>query len=224
MADLCVTNNRVIGSGQYASEPGGSSTRAGNWSTSSSCQVRVAWADNATLRYFFNAGGRIYFTSDISSGTSKNNTWKGMISSDTVTYTSAMGTVTMDYTATACTGSGTTTSIGALDLTTSYQTIFTKYAPSGVYSENYFRIQAKFVDTNYNSIDFYILWQDDDAVIVGGGNAPAPGSSPGTPYGNTVDEAVTGTLDFAIGQYRPSGSNVSVTGGSYSTIAEISGS
>ena len=57
----------------------------------------------------------------------KSNDWQSMLS--------AMGTISMGYTATTATGSGTTSSIGNYDLTTSNQTIFRKPG-SGVYSAN----------------------------------------------------------------------------------------
>ena len=75
---------------------------------------------------------------------------------------SAMGTIKMAYTATTA-SSGTTTSIGNNDLTTSYQTIYTK-AGSGAYSTNYYQIQAR--ADNSTTLRFLITFGDHIQVEV----------------------------------------------------------
>ena len=82
---------------------------------------------------------------------------------------------------TAAAASGTTTSLGMYDLTTSYQTIYEK-AGSGAYSTNFYRIQAQ--APNSSSIRFLITFGD---------------SHTGRGYFDSVD----GTLSSVAGNFRP---------------------
>jgi len=117
---------------------------------------------------------------------------------------SAIGTVQMAYTATTA-SSGTTTSIGNSDLTTSYQTIYTK-AGSGSYSTNFYQIQAK--ADNSTTLRFLITFGD---------------SHTGRGYFDSVD----GTLQSVIGQARPNsgtlpnGYTVTVATPTYTTNSDL---
>ena len=83
----------------------------------------------------------------LSSGSgSKGNSWTNLFS--------GAGTVKFGRTATTCTGSGTTTSIGNVDMTGSHQTIFSKDVGSGVYGENDFTITAK--DNSSTVLEFIV--------------------------------------------------------------------
>lgn len=141
----------------------------------------------ANLRFFFNAGGSIRITATISgfgesASGQKGWTWNQMLTT--------MGTVVFNYN--SSTGAtGTNTSIGWQNLTTSDQVVYSKPAPSGSYSSNLYRISAR-RDANSTSITFTIQFQD---------NA---GPNP------NFDENVTGTLTSSVRMWRPSGSNVSV--------------
>ena len=100
---------------------------------------------------FFNTGGQIRFSASRSGGSgSKNTNWTNLLS--------AMGTVIFDYTSTAA-SFGTGSSLGGLDLSTSYQQIFIKTG-SGNYAENDYNINARYVG---NNIQFRIQFRDDDA-------------------------------------------------------------
>lgn len=138
----------------------------------------------ANMRYFFNAGGRIRVSANITTGTSKNNTWNTMFTQ--------MGEFQMNYTATSFTGtSAVGSSIGWEDLTTSNQIIGQKAAPSGSYAENrYFLYARRSADSS--QLILTIEYQDNDA---------------GDP---NFDEDVQPTLNSVVSQTRPSGSNVSV--------------
>lgn len=161
----------------------------------------VSGADH--MRHWFNAGGQIRFSAALAGGSgSKYNDWNTMLTN--------MGTITFGYTGTTATGTGTTSAIGYVDLTTSYQQIFTK-AGSGVYAENDYVVSAKKVGTT--AIYFKIDFRDDDAgdqqAIVGAG-----------PAGAAVDENVSGTVTSTVSQRRPSGSYVSLITPTYAnTIA-----
>jgi hypothetical protein len=153
--------------------------------------VTFPTADDA--RYFFNTGSQIEFSSDRSGGGPgfKNSVWTGLLS--------AMGTISMNYTRTTATGSGTGSSIGFYDLTTTPGTIFVKDATS--YTPNKYYIEAYVNNTGADRriIYFNIRWADD---------SPAPPSLPDPGFG--IDENVDGTLTSTVQVYRASGTNVSV--------------
>jgi len=227
MADDCVTNKRSISNGQFSpDEAKSSATRqssvSGTWGQQSAnnhvltalCSVTGANmnSDGARrgLRYFFNAGGKIKIAISLASYTGgvvgKGQKWADLFS--------GAGTITMDYTQTTCTGTGTTSTIGGLDLTTTNQQIFRKDVGSGVYSENHFIINARFTDTNQTEILFIIKAYDMDT------GDQQPGFLPGP----AVDEAVDGNLTVSFTQDRPSGSYVSITSPTYSSVTFGTGS
>jgi len=144
-------------------------------------------------RYFFNAGGQIEFSADRSGGTAglKNVTWTTMLTN--------MGVIRMNYTATDCTGTGFTSSIGWYDLTTSDNLIFEKDAPSGAYAPNKYFIYARVNSTSDRRIGYFTIHFADDSA--------APPSAPDPGFG--IDENVDGTLTSTVQVYRPSGTNVS---------------
>jgi len=175
--------------GQYSSEGlvTGSQTSAWNGTLTHTVAITGSTSGGGSLnnlKYFFNAGGSIRIAANITSGSSKNNTWSLMFTQ--------MGEFVMNYTQTTYTGaSATGSNIGFNDLTTSNQIIGQKSAPSGSYAENLYVIRArKSVDST--QIILTIEFQDNDL---------------GDP---NFDENVTPTLNSIVSQYRPSGSNVSV--------------
>jgi hypothetical protein len=230
MAENCSSDKRLVANGQFTpDELKTSGTRqssvSGTWGQqSASNQVltasfTVTGADMNSdgsrrgLRYFFNAGGKVKFNLSLAgftiaadpSGQGKGQKWADLFS--------GAGTIAIDYTQTTCSGSGTTTGIGALELSTTDSTIFTKTVGSGVYSENYFRIFARFSDSSETSIVFTIKCYDLDTGDQRTGILPGPAE----------DEAVDGNLTVAISQDRPSGSYVSVSSPSYSAISFSTG-
>lgn len=138
----------------------------------------------SNMRYFFNAGGRIRISANITTGTSKNNDWNTMFTQ--------MGEFVMNYTTTTYTGSSATSySIGWEDLNTSNQLIGEKAAPAGSYAENrYYAYARKSADGT--QLILTLEYRDNDA---------------GDP---NFDEDVQPTLNSVVSMYRPSGSNVSI--------------
>ena len=192
-------NARTSAASSYLSqESKNTSTRTAAWSTTVTHDSTVTFSSEAHRNSFFNAGGHIYWTADRSGGASndQNTDWTNMLS--------AMGTIKMTFTATTA-ASGTTSSIGMYDLTTSYQTIFEK-AGSGSYSTNFYRIEAK--APNASSIRFLITFGD---------------SHTGRGYFDSVD----GTLNSIVGQYRPNsgtlpnGFDVTVATPTYATNSDL---
>ena len=139
----------------------------------------VTFSSADIKRNFFNSGGEIRMALALSSGSgSKGTSWTNLFS--------GAGTIKFGRTATTCTGSGTTTSIGNVDMTGSHQTIFSKDVGSGVYGENDFTITAK--DNSSTVLEFIVTLNDDDA-----------GDQTGT--GGPVDEDVGGTTTLTVSSF-----------------------
>lgn len=188
---ICPTNPPVtIGSSiQHEFEV----TFPGGYTTTSNAGSLVTATGADHRRHFFNAGGEIRITPTITGGTgSKYNDWRTMITN--------LGTVKFNSTTATPTGSGTSFNIGNFNLTDTYQTIFEKYG-SGVYSENFIRIQARGAQ-NSNIVRFLVIFNDADT----GG----------------FDETVTGTITNTVSQLRPTGSYVSLPTPTYRTIKNLS--
>jgi|TARA_B110000444_G_C18814374_1_gene584335 hypothetical protein len=192
-------NSRLTADASYLStENKDTSTRTAAWTTTVTHDCTVTFGSAAIRQAFFNAGGKLNFSASRSGGSSndQNTDWTNMLA--------AIGTVQMAYTATTA-SSGTTTSIGNSDLTTSYQTIYTK-AGSGSYSTNSYQIQAKAPTSS--TLRFLITFGD---------------SHTGRGYFDSVD----GTLQSVIGQARPNsgtlpnGYTVTVATPTYATNTEL---
>jgi len=200
MADTVTANRLAVASNQGTLEnvvSPYSRTSAWNGTLTHTCTITFASYDAA--RHFFNAGGNFQISASRTGGNSgsKNNTWTLMLSQ--------MGTITMNYTTTVCgdpSSTATTYPIGFYSLTNSNQLIFRKSAPAGAYAENDYFIYARL---DGSSVVFSIVFEDEDA---GDLNNPSPGFPPGP----VQDEDVDGTLTSTIQMFRPSGSNVSVSG------------
>jgi hypothetical protein len=188
-----------LGSAQYSSEGLITGTRSTAWNGILTHTVTISsTADN--MRYFFNAGGNIRISASRSGGSasSKNATWDTMFSQ--------MGEFVMNYTSTTYTGSSANgSSIGWFDLNTTDVLVAQKNAPSGSYADNVYYIYAR-RDAGLTQLILTIQFADLDQ-----GLRNSDGSSRSND-GTRIDENVDGTLNSIVSQYRPSGSNVSVTG------------
>jgi hypothetical protein len=144
-------------------------------------------------RHFFNSGGEIRIVPSISSppsSTSKFIDWQNLLQS--------IGTLRFNYT-TVTASSGISSSLGNFDLTSTYQTLYTKSGTS-VYTGNTFVVKAKGAQTS-GVVTFLVEFTDD--------------------LSNNVDEPVEGTLLSSISQYRATGSYVSVPSPVYQTIQSL---
>ncbi len=132
-------------------------------------------------RQFFNAGGEIRFASNITyvGAAAKTIDWMTMLVN--------MGTVKMGYTSTSATGSGSGSTLGFHDLTTTLQTLFTKNG-TGLYAANNWTLKAKLVGTT--QIQFQAEWND---------------ANTGNP---NYDEDVLGTVNSTVTQLRATGTYV----------------
>ena len=181
------------------------------WNGVLSVVSTVQFTSFDAARYFFNARGQVEITSSRTGGSGglKNATWTTML--DNV---SGMGIIYFTYATTVNlltngnNGSGTASSLGFYNLTTSDQLLFEKLAPSGAYADNKFRIYAKLVDGNggagsNSAIQFTLQWRDESA------NPNPTQYGPYGPFG--IDENVDGTISSIIQILRPTGSNVSLS-------------
>lgn len=162
-------------------------------------EFTVTFTDNDALRHFFNTGGEIRtrgtLTQGATPGGAKFTEWQSMLTS--------LGVLKINYTTTTA-DSGTGFGLGAFDLTSQYQTLWTK-GGSGVYSENLITIKAKSSGTQ---ITVMVELYDGDALDPGDGTS-------GT------DERVTGVLTSIVEQQRATGSFVEVPSPVYATSIEI---
>jgi hypothetical protein len=181
------------------------------WNGVLSVVSTVQFTSFDAARYFFNARGQVEITSSRTGGSGglKNATWTTML--DNV---SGMGIIYFTYATTVNlltngnNGSGTASSLGFYNLTTSDQLLFEKLAPSGAYADNKFRIYAKLVDGNggagsNSAIQFTLQWRDESA------NPNPTQYGPYGPFG--IDENVDGVISSIIQILRPTGSNVSLS-------------
>ena len=183
----------AVAASQTTNGTGVTSTRTAAWNTDIAHVVRVDFATANARRNYFNAGGTIKFEATLASaGDAKSNDWASMLTN--------MGTIAMGYTATTTTGTGTVTSIGNFDLTSSNQVIFRKPG-TGVYSANDYYVYAK--ANSATQLEFTLQFQEEAA---------------GNP---NFDEQVNGTLVNSVKFKRPSGSYVTLPAPSFVTVTSL---
>jgi hypothetical protein len=108
----------------------GTITQTGNW----------AWGSTDQARYFFNAGGRLSVSWDLSGHTSdsKANEWNALAAACGTYYVYAQSSGKSGGSGTANTNA---TNLGWHDLTGSWQTAFVQYEDTGPYTANYIQLQ-----------------------------------------------------------------------------------
>lgn len=152
-------------------------------------EIRVQFISANDRRYFFNTGGEIRFEANLSNfpggtGLQKFDNWRGMFV--------GMGTIFFKSQITTSTGSGTSSSIGNFNLTSSYQQVFKKDG-TGLYSDNNYIIKAQEIDSR--TIQFLIEFNDSDQGSNQFGGGP-------------VDEPVEGVLVSRVHQFRATGTGI----------------
>jgi hypothetical protein len=164
-----------------------SSSRNGTtnpWGTSANTptithEITLTFSDANHLSYYFNAGGQFRFTGSLANASgAKATDWENMLV--------AMGVIAFGKWKTeSLNASGIGTNIGSTALTSTYQVVYTKFG-SSVYSDNFYRIEAR--NSSSNSIQFRITFNDGDV-----------GTSPTSP----VDETVVGTVSSVVQARQP---------------------
>lgn len=193
---------------------GDTETYTSAWNTSLTAEATYTWANEGLCRAFFNGGGRIGFSASRAGGssTTQNTNWTNTLS--------AMGTAFLMHN-TGAGSSGTNAGIGFYELTTSYQTIWTKFG-SGSYASNFFKMECKVNSTsNPTVITAKATFSDPHAE---GSGALGPDGVAGTgdeAFGNdSVDGTMT--LNGRTGTPDASGSGFSFTTPTVS-VGSISG-
>jgi hypothetical protein len=177
-------------------ENGITSSRTTAWNGSVSHEFVVQFTDENERRYFFNAGGELRITSNVSGGSeAKSADWRLILSN--------VGVVKFNYTSTSSTGTGTGSTTGNYDLTGVYQKIFSKVGSdaAAAYAENEYNIYAKEISTR--EIQFKVEFLDLDA---------------GDP---NFDENVDGTTTNTVQHFRAAGSYVEVNAPGYFTVVPL---
>ena len=121
----------------------GSSTNSGTWNSTSTIERSVTFANNNTMRAFFNAGGKIRVDPSVVTGIDGD---KDTVFNDLTT--TAIGNLDIAAAASTRSGSGETLTTNGLargfhDLTDSYQTIIKLTSDNSGYTSNTVEIFAK---------------------------------------------------------------------------------
>lgn len=129
-----------------------SNSQQGNWNGTLTHIVKVTFADAATRRHFFNAGGEIRFTAEVDYAGSQRKAvdWQDEMA--------AMGTISFRANETVSNNAvGTGFSVGSLNLTSTYQLCYDKSGGSN-YIRNHYYIDA--LQLNDREIQFRIRFLD----------------------------------------------------------------
>ena len=179
--------------------PAANSTRASTptWSTSIDHIFTMTWPTEEDRRHFFNTGGEIRFSADVSYTGSQAKTV------DWQTILNAMGSTSFKATSTANNAAvGTGSSIGNYDLTNSYQIVYSRTGGS-VYARNRYEIRAMEYATGdvTSAIQFKVSFVD--------------GLPNNITYG--IDEVVNGSFSSTVQIAKPS-SQVTINGTLHSGV------
>jgi hypothetical protein len=212
LMEQAVANRFNIAGNQSAVAAVGNVTYSSAWSTQAQTVITVTFLTAAAARYFFNSGGKIRASSQITGGsaTPQVNAWKNFLAS--------VGTVSF--------GADTGPFVNFYTLTNSYQTFYTN-SLSTPYSANSYRLEASCnVSDNSSGTATQILIRItllDSYVDPVPDPVPTTGfvpSAAGFPPGDTVDGTLTISVQElkASGQLQPSGT-FTVTSPTYSLSA-----
>ena len=178
-----------------------SNTYTSAWANSLSSESTFTWTSEAVLRGFFNGGGNIGFSSSRAGGssTTQNTNWTNTLS--------AMGDVLLKHD-TASGSAGTNAGVGLYELTTSYQTIWTKFG-SGSYSSNFFKMEGKVNSTtNPTIVTLKSTWSDPHAE---GSGALGPDGIASTGDENYNNDGIDGTITLNCRVKAPTASGSGFT-------------
>ena len=194
MANDCIVNRLAVPPTNMASRSSfgfGNLTNNGGWNSSIEHTVTIPFQDDNTARGFFNAGGRIEFSATIASPPGGFSTSSNRKDIAWNTIFTGMGTIYFSYNQTICSGTGTTSNIGFLQLTSTAQTIFTKSTSAdAAYTANDYKITASYIAPN-----LYLTVKFEDLSI--GSNVPY-----------NVDEVVDGIVTSTVQAYYSTGAYV----------------
>jgi hypothetical protein len=224
MADACVTNKRVVASGQGSPEAiaNGVGTRSTAWKVKITHSVTTAFTSSLAARYFFNAGGLIRWqTSKTADATDADTEWNDLASTLVGSiYLSGSGSTKsiagVSYNGTTkIGGTGSPTILasgtGAYNLTGSPTNLYRQFADTGPYTGQYINLSATNDGTN---ITFTTTWVDDGGSAVGSSDNISGGTATtGATFGTAPATLVT--------VYPPSTTYLANSWGSTSVAASV---
>jgi len=184
----------------------GTTTTTSSWDVRATTTKTITFADAASLRYFFNAGGMIRMSFSRTGGTAnnKNTEWTDLLTkTGTIVVTGAAASKTIAavaYTGTTKIGGGGTpttlaTGTGAEDYTSTPIAIYKQFADTAPYTANFININASVTGS---VISFAVTLEDAAADTI------APD---GSGSGDTLD-IVNGTLTMTTVVRPPSTTNL----------------
>ena len=201
LSDTATINRFNLGSGQFLTDALGSQSTSTSWYQSRSVTATVTFNTAEQARFFFNAGGKIRFTSTRTGGSSvqQNTDWSNLLAS--------VGTQTFG---------GGSPSINFFNLTSAYQQFYT-LSSSSPYAANNYKLEASCNVANNsagtaNVLSFRVTWTD-------GYFDPGPNTPQNPAPGDLVDGTLSLTMDAvrAYGVLQPTG-----TAGSFVTVGPSS--
>ena len=193
------TNRFNIHPGQAQIQVRAADERITNWNGTIISEFTVSFANANARRHFFNAGGqiRISGSNDMNTSTgdsfARDQGWNNLLENP--------GEIHFDHNSTTVTGSTSgvsfpSGSIGNSDLTSSYQTIFRKDASGGLYSDSFWRIDAR--QNSTSQIQFRVV------LVDAGPESDADAGQPGAISGGIV-EPITADIEFEYAARRANG-------------------
>jgi hypothetical protein len=201
LSDQAITNRFDIGTGRFAVEAGSTETRTTAWTTSVTCTATITFGTTDQARYFFNSGGKMFFSSTRTGGTAtgQNTSWSNLLSAAGVQVFDSVNSLINFY-----------------NLTNAFQVLYVTTS-SVPYASNTYRIEVRGdIADNSNAgariITVRVTWED-----------PYVDPYPESPPPDQVD----GSLSLIIDQHRATGSllpsgNFTVASPTYS-ISQIIG-
>jgi len=220
ISNIFTNRNNAAAVGSTITASGAASTST-PWSVSQTFTHTVTFANAASARYFFNAGGRITLSFSLTGYSGAKSTgWFNLLTAcGTLNFTTGTSTQTIagtSYTGTTKTGgSGTPTTllsgVGFYDLTTSNQEVFKQYDATYLYTANYVtvNVQANAAAGSATVITITSALIDDANTSGAGG---------------TADEQVDGTLTGTVTAIQPSTTYLTNTWGTPTLSASLTGS
>ena len=163
-----------------------------DWTDTVSYEFKSTFVDEDAMRNFFNAGGEVRISSDLTAYDQRgqNESWANILS--------AIAVVKFSLTTTVSSAEIGTPGVGFTGLTNDYQLVYSKGGAAGYYSGNQLNIYAR--KTGTNTIDFKVEFYDSYTDTPSASN-----NFPGVDY-------VDGTLTVTVDQQRADDDDVSGDG------------
>jgi hypothetical protein len=191
------TDKFTVHDSQKSLESKISSSRTTPWNGVIFHEFTITFIDANHRRHFFNSGGDIRISGNNTGAlTPKGTDWNTLLTS--------IGTIIFNYDVTrSSVDAGSPSNIGNYDLTSTYQTIYSKAGSgsSALYAGNIYTIQAREVSSNV--IQFKIIFNDNST-------------------GTTIDNNVDGTILSSIQHNRATGNYVQVPTPTYTNDITLS--